>query len=989
MTGPFERPAPRWFSIPAHRSFLDDLATGLVAALPDPEALAEAVVLVPTRRGARVLAEAFVGAVGGRATLLPQIRAIGDLDEGEPPFEPGDLSLDIPPAVDPRTRRFELARLVARDGKIGRRLDAAGALEMADALARFLDDLQIEEVRRPLDRLDSLVELEMAAHWQRSTGLLRIALEAWPTWLAERGLIDVAERRVRLLDALTDQWTRHPPAHPLVAAGSTGTAPATARLLVAVAEAPRGAVVLPGLDEGLADDAWLKVEDQHPQAAMKRLLEVHAGVGRGGVTPWLPDADSRGRWRRRVINEALRPAEATADWRDVLDSLRDQGAADGVDPLAEGLSGLSVIATRHEEEAADVCALLLRETLEDPERTCALVTPDLALARRVSARLARFGVIADSSAGTPLAGFPIAVLARLVADQVVDPLSPVLMLAILKHPLTVLDRMPEDLAQTSARLERAGLRGARPGDRDGLMARLDDPEVVALADDLLGALDILALAFADGEAAVDEAARGLTLALEALGGPGVWNGADGECAATLLAGLIEDGAALPPVSPRNFVDLLAMLLDGETLRSGGVHPRLRILGALEARLLRADRLVLAGLEDGVWPRGAPIDPFLSRPMRERLGLPSPERRLGLTAHDFAQAACAPEVTLVHSQRREGSPAVESRWLWRLRTLARGAGVKLPGRPELLDWARALDAPGAYAPYPRPNPRPPVEDRPDRFAVTRIEALTRDPYGVWARDILRLYRLDRPDEPVESKARGTAIHTAFERFAEAWADGEPADSPAVFERLYLDALVAQGLPRSALARERALARETAQWATQLERSRRADGRAIHVEREGRLPLPVEGRTITLTAKADRIEITPEGQGHVLDFKTGGAPSAKQISTGFSPQLTLTMAILTAGGFEGLLPEAGDLTYLKVTGRMPPGEVIIRGKAGDESATAAAEAYEGVLKLLALYQDPARGYLSRTAPQFVKTWAGDHDHLARVFEWSTGGEGEAGE
>ena len=989
MTGPFEQAAPRWFSIPAHRSFLDDLATGLVAALPDPEALAEAVVLVPTRRGARVLAEAFVGAVGGRATLLPQIRAIGDLDEGEPPFEPGDLSLDIPPAVDPRTRRFELARLVARDASLGRRLDAAGALEMADALARFLDDLQIEEVKRPLDRLDGLVELDMAAHWRRSTELLRIALEAWPAWLAQRGLIDVAERRVRLLDALTEQWIRHPPGHPLIAAGSTGTAPATARLLVAVAAAPRGAVVLPGLDEGLADAAWLKVEDQHPQGAMKRLLDVHAGIGRGRVAAWQPDADSRGRWRRRVINEALRPAEATADWRTVLKDLRREGAADGVDPLTEGMAGLSVIATRHEEEAADVCALLLRETLEHPDRTCALVTPDLALARRVSARLARFGVIADSSAGAPLAGFPIAVLARLVADWAVDPLSPVLMLAILKHPLTSLDRMPEDLGQAAARLERVALRGPRPGDRDSLLARLEASEAAGLAEDLLSALDIIALAFADGESGVEEAARGLTLALEALGGPGVWNGADGECAAALLAGLIEDGAALPAVSPRNFVDLLAMLMDGETLRSGGVHPRLRILGALEARLLRADRLVLAGLEDGVWPRGAPIDPFLSRPMRERLGLPSPERRLGLTAHDFAQAACAPEVTLVHSQRREGSPAVESRWLWRLRTLARGAGVTLPGRPELLDWARALDAPGAYAPCRRPNPNPPVEDRPDRFAVTRIEALTRDPYGVWARDILGLFRLDRPDEPVESKARGTAIHKAFEQFAEAWADGEPVDSPGVFERLYLDALVAQGLQRSALARERALAREAAQWATQLERTRRADGRAIHVEREGRLRLSVEGRTITLTAKADRIEITPEGLGHVLDFKTGGAPSLKQINSGFSPQLTLTMAILTSGGFEGLKAYAGDLTYLKVTGRKPPGEVLVRKAAGPESEEAAGKAYEGVLKLLALYQDPARGYLSRTAPQFVKTWAGDYDHLARVFEWSTGSEGEGEE
>lgn len=990
MTALFEHPAPRWFSIPAHRSFLDDLAAGLLTALPDPEALAGAVVFTPTRRGARALAEAFVAAAGGRAVLLPQIRAIGDLDEGEPPFEPGDLSLDVPPAIDSLRRRFELARLVSSRADLGRHLDAAGALEMADALGRFLDSLQIEELEGAADRIDSLVDLDMAAHWRGSADVLRVALEAWPARLAEMGLVDVTWRRVRLLRALAEQWTAHPPEHPLIAAGSTGTAPATADLLRVIAGCPRGAVVLPGLDEGLADDAWARVDDQHPQAAMKRLL-TRAGIARAKVIPWRPEADSAGRWRRRLINDALRPAEATKDWLSVLETLRREGEAAGVDPMAEGMKGLSVVTARQEEEAADACALLLRETLETPGRTAALVTPDLALARRVSARLAQFGVAADSSAGEPLAGFPVAVLLRLVADWAVDPLSPVLLLAILKHPLVSLGQDGETLAGEAVTLEARALRGPRPGDREALFAKLADlPEALALADGLFAALDRAIAPFGEEGALVDVAARSLVEALEALGGLAVWSGADGEAAAGLMAGLMAHGEALPPATPRAFADLIGVLLDGETLRAVGTpHPRLRILGALEARLLRADRLVLAGLEDGVWPRGAPIDPFLSRPMRERLGLPSPERRLGLTAHDFAQAACAPEVFLVHSQRREGAPAVESRWLWRLRTLARGAGIGLPTRPELLDWARALDAPGAYGPVLRPAPKPPVDQRPGRYAVTRIEALTRDPYSVWARDILRLFPLERPDEPVESKARGTAIHRAFEDFAEAWKDGEPEEAAVLFERLYLDSLVKQGLPRPMLARERALAREAARWAVDLERTRRADGRSIHVEQSGELRVTVDGREILLTAKADRIEITPEGLGHVLDFKTGGAPSKKQIDTGFSPQLTLTMAILLSGGFKGLKAYAGDLAYLKVTGRSPPGEEIVRKTAGEESEEAAGKAYEGLLRLLALYQDPERGYLSRTAPQFVKSYAGDYDHLARVFEWSTGGEDEGGE
>jgi ATP-dependent helicase/nuclease subunit B len=458
-----------------------------------------------------------------------------------------------------------------------------------------------------------------------------------------------------------------------------------------------------------------------------------------------------------------------------------------------------------------------------------------------------------------------------------------------------------------------------------------------------------------------------------------------------MAALIQDGEPLPDASPQAFADILDRLVNEETVRVGGAtHPRLRILGAIEARLVRADRLVLAGLEEGVWPQGAPIDPFLSRPMRQRLGLPPPERRVGLTAHDFAQAASAPDVVLVHCERRGGAPAVESRWLWRLKTLAAGAGLALPRRDDVLDWVRALDAPEPYSPIKRPEPRPPVADRPRKMAVTRVEALTRDPYSVWARDILRLYPLERPDEPVEARARGTAIHAAFEKFAETYPDAVPADAAAVFERFYIEALVGAGMPPTALTRERALAREAALWVADWERHRRAGARKIVVEAEGKLELSISGRPFTLTAKADRIEPTPDGTAHILDYKTGAAPSQKQVDTGFSPQLTLTAAILMNGGFPDLgSPAPGELTYVRVTGRRPAGEEQVRALAGGESEEAARKAMDGLVKLIARYDDPDEPYRSRVAPQFVKEHPGDYAHLARVFEWSTSGDDGEGE
>jgi ATP-dependent helicase/nuclease subunit B len=752
------------------------------------------------------------------------------------------------------------------------------------------------------------------------------------------------------------------------------------------------------------------VADAHPQDALRRLLQ-RSGIAREAVKVW-PARESladqaKGRRRRRVVNEALRPAEATADWLRVIGDLRLEGAGAGRDPIAEGLEGLSVVAARTEEEAAACAAVLLRETLETPDRTAALITPDAALARRVSAKLTRWGVRIDSSAGSPLGGHPAGVLIGLTAASVADPLAPPTLLAILKHPRVRLGREDEALALAVRTLERRGLRGVRPRTWGDVFARLDRyPEAAdaaALAKSLQAALELAAEPFADGPADVGEAARALTRAMEQLAADtrgssrDLWAGADGEAASGFLGELIDHGAALPPCSAKGFAQLVGALMATQTLRSGGAsHPRLKILGALEARLIRADRLILAGLEEGVWPRPAEVDPFLSRPMRAKMGLPPPERRVGLSAHDFAQAACAPEVVLIHSERRGGQPAVMSRWLWRLETLARGAGqdqddgLALPRRVDALFWARALDAPladppASLTPAPRPAPRPPVEVRPTELPVTEVERLVRDPYAVYARRILGLRRLDRPDERIEARARGAAIHAALETFALEWAKIDPQLAPGRFADLYVQALHDQGLPDGAMARERILAVRSGAWVAELEARRRGACRRVLVEQKGELAYALaDGSSFKLTARADRLELF-DGGVHVLDFKTGRAPTVKEIETGFAPQLTLTAALLMGGGFEDLGPIApGDLVYLRLTGRTPPGEEIVRAGAG-ESEVLGHAALEGLMGLIARYRRPTQPYRSRIATRFLSQ-VSDYDHLARVREWSAAADEE---
>ena len=1008
----FERPGPRWFTLAPHRPFLDDLAKALYEALSPlgPETLADALVLTPTRRGARLLAEAFVRAASGRAVLLPQIRALGDLEEGEPPFEPGDVALDLPPAIRPLQRRFELARLsLTHAARLGERnLTPQGALDLADTLAAFLDSLAIEEISN-LSAVAPCLDGDLAEHWKHAGAFVQAVLADWPGRLSELGVVDVNVRRTTLLRALAQRWREAPPTHAVVAAGSTGSAPATADLLAVVASLPKGVVVLPGLDPELADEAWAQVGDAHPQGGLKRLLDK-VGVARNAVAAWpnteTPKAAMRGRARRRLVNEALRPPDATDDWLKQIALLRAEGRPDE-DPIAEGLAGLSLVSARNETEAAAVAALALREALEVPGRTAALITPDASFARRVSARLRLWDVAADASAGAPLSLTSRGVLIGLLARAAAEPLNPAVLLGLLKHPLARLGREALSLQRAARTVEEKALRGARPASFEQLFRRIigkDDETLPAVKDALAVAealRDVVARVrapFALGPASASDAARALGEALEALaadkkGALGeLWAGTDGEAAAGLVAGLIGEAEAAPALDARAFADLVDRLLADQPVRAAeSAHARISVLGALEARLVRADLLVLAGLEEGVWPKTPRLDPFLSRDMREAVGLPQPERRIGLAAHDFAQAAAAPEVLMIHTERRGGQPTVKSRWLWRLETLAKGAGVALPRRDDLARLAETLaapldSAPEALKPATRPAPAPPVAARPRELAVTEVETWVRDPYALYAKKILSLRQLPPPAADMDARHRGTAIHAAVEAFAKAWPLLDPKDAPAKFRDLYLDALKAEGLDLERLAVESALAERLGVFMAGFEGERRADGAQIIAETAGETEILVDGEAFTLKARADRIEVMGS-TAMILDFKTGSYANEKQVASGFAPQLPLSAAILARGGFTGVSAKTPTgLLYVRLTGRDPAGVVEVR-RSGEEQAAADA-AWRGLSERVRSYRDPKKPYRSRVAMQFVKD-PSDYDHLARTQEWLAADEDEGGE
>jgi len=945
------------FTIPSHRSFADSLAAGLLQRFgKDPLGLARGRVLLPNNRAVRAVTEAFVRA-SGSGLLLPRLIPVGDpelderiggaldrIDDGEP----------VPPAIEPLERLLRLAALVTGEG-------APEDLRMAADLARTLDALLIEGVV-PTQLREAVAETgDLARHWEKSLAKLQLIYENWPQILADQGAIDLAERRNRVLAAVAQRWEDEPPPGFTVAAGITTAAPAIAALVSRVARMPDGMVVLPGLwlANMFPDNEWDALgpdddgrgEATHPQYHLKLLLD-RLGVARNEVQQWRQSggfASSPAR-SRAVVN-----AMAAADFSHKWESLR---------PDERRLGGIRLAELADSAAEAQAIALVLRGALETPAKTAALVTPDRQLAMRVSALLARWGIEADDSAGKSLSATPAGTLLLGIASAAAEELAPVALLALLKNPLVGgegEDRIKWLEAVRGLDLE---LRGPRPAaGLAGLDAKFGDgrewqkvrPRVQSL-DGLLG--DPLSLA---------NFARALATAADVLAGDLAWRGPAGREAAEVIAEIAGSAAAQElQLTADDAVPLLRQLLDTHSVRPPyGGHPRIFIWGLLEARLQRADLVVLGGLNEGVWPALPAPDPWLPPMVRAALKMATLDSRIGLAAHDFASALGAPEVLITRARRDSKAPTVASRFLLRLNAISGG----LPRDHGLERLTRALDDPGQARPAERPAPSPPPEQRPQKIHVTAVDRLMADPFAFYAQAILNLRKRDPVDDDRTARWKGIAVHQVLQD----WQQHDECDPNRLrprAERLLQDEAIHPML--RALWAPRLL--EAIDWIANMERENQEQGRRpLKAEIEGQTPLG----GIIVQGRADRIDRLPDGSLAIIDYKTGQPPSQKSVREGFSLQLGLLGLIGRAGGFEGVSgdPEAFEYWSLaRYRGRfgrlMQPDKDMQPGEFLDH-------AYRNFKEAAERWLTGNEAFTAKLNPAYAPY--GDYDQLMRLEEW----------
>lgn len=987
------KPFSTIYNIPFGVPFGDCLAKGIMEQYGDnPELFAQIKVFLPSHKDAHALKESFLRLNYGKILFLPKILL---LDDNILPYATSDLKRPISNHV----RKLVLARLVLEIQE----MTYSKALSFASTLIELVDSLQSEYVD-----FNKLNDVDVDCHhenWQKNLSIASKIIQSWSEYILKYEYIDPIIYRNKIFETLTNFWQENPPNNPIIIAGITNYTTALANFVKLVGQLPNGSIILGGLssDVNLSD-----IKSDHPQYALHRLVD-YCGQSVNNIKNWHSTEiflSSNNVQRNKLCTEIMRSSETAEAWFNIAERLCE-------DEILIATENLKVINAPNDRKEASAIALIIREAIENPHQTIALITTNRNLVQRVKAILSKWDIKPTESAGTLLSDLSKGIYLRLLCDALECNFAPIPLLALLKHSLS-LGGLSKGLFKNKVHsFERYLLRGQviknglesyKYALNNMIKQSIDNTDntskqielynqnllFINFLEDLFKPIQNLPnnVNMADFIAVYKELIIRLTNS-EATESTFFTDDVGQEI--DDLFSSFSDNSDLIGILPKNEIyNHIKDLCTKKSIysRQDNNNKNVMIWETDEARFKQADIVIVASLTEGNWPPNPNTNIWLSRSMQKQLGLTPPEKHIGLSSYNFVQAICGQKVYLTYSSESNGSPNIPSRWLIRLENLLKGYSnnqeifTKLYDTPYLA-WVDMLDDFNVIPkPAKRPCPTPPLEARPKIISVTDAEKWIRDPYFIYSKHILKLKKLHQINANLDSAERGTIIHKLIENFTIATKSGFMGKPHDIMHKLVDDIIkTLQDKPILAVFLGNKL-RSIATQFVDFEIERRKTLKPLMYEQKGTLSFATSQGNFTLSAKCDRIDLDKNGNTILVDYKTSSssAHSYEQIKAGFAPQLPLQAMMIKQGGF-GTHYQVVGAEYIIISNSIDI--KAMKPKKNDTDEPLFSELIDNIFNQfkdwVEKYNNINTAYTSRRLPQFLK-YEGDYDLLARVKEWS---------
>ncbi len=922
--------------------------------------LSKVLILLPNRRAQRSLSDAFVKLKGMTPTLLPQMRAIGDVSEDEIMLSGQNVQdefVNLPEVIDPKERTMLFMRLImSRYKDFGlEKVSLSQACSLALELGGLIDTAQMYGL--DWSNLRNLAPEEYAEHWQETLKFLEIITQYWPSILSDRGVVDASERKNKLINIQCDIWREQKPLQRIIVAGTTAVSPAMKNLVKTVLDLENGEVWLAGLDKELEEESFEIIDETHSQYELKQLLDF-LKIKRSDVEDIVSSVNQP---REKLISEIMRPAISSDKWLELEGVIQ-----------RDAFEGIRVVECDDLRLEAIAIGTMIRKSLEEKEKTIALVTPDRNLARRVACELKRWNIDVDDSAGIPLSLTLWGVFMRLCATAVISGVSREKILALMKSKKFAIGKEKSEKEIIVRNLDKLLWRSDEKNeDAENLLAEFYDK-----------AVDFIKIMSSE-KALLKDILREHILFAEKLacdnvlsGRENLWKDDDGQTGADFMANWIAKADVLGEIETKEYLQLFETMMSYVMVRrTRNTHHRVRILGPMEARLNHYDEIILGSFNEGVWPSSPKADPWMSRPMKKNFGFESPEKQIGVLGLDFANLLGAKNVCITRAKTNSDTPTIKSRWLMRLETIMQALKFEKDFLYdyEVVKLAKLLDKEKGYYKIDTPCPRPPLSARPRKMSASAFEKLLRDPYGVYAEYILKLKPLECLNKEEDMRDFGNLVHNVLEEFNKKYPSRLPENTAEILVKMVRKAFEESNMQKEKLSFWIPKAEKMMCWLANVEESYRHDVEKINNEVWGSFSIDdLPGGKFEVYARADRIDKLVGGKVNIIDYKTGSARTKNEVKKGYAPQLPIEALIARNGGFDNIeKDEVNSLMYWKL------GDKVVC--VDDDIEDVLQKTEDHIREVINLFDFETTGYLSRPNPKEVPDYS-DYEHLARVKEWS---------
>ncbi len=801
------------------------------------------VIFLPTSRACRAIEKMFVEKIG-HAIIPPKLIPLGNgLDD-----------LDDSNVMDSSDRLLILLALImAEQRATGNPESISLTLPLANSLIQMLDYITTEQIDVP--NWDELVDDKFATHWVAKAKFLNLVTKSLPKIMSEYGVISSKQKQIIDAKSAIKKIDNNEITGKIIVCGSTASIPSTAELMQSVLRHKNGIIILPG--------AVHEMTEQTMQSVIENGSEHHPYFG---IFRWLKKCNLKPSDIQKLdygisnigfLNQCFEPTEKL--------------------PSDLKLNGVKLIECENESIESQTLALMIRDNIEQ-KKSVLVVTPDIGTSYRISKHLSNMGTMADLSSGQPASMTAFGNLFIMILNAYLEPHNPVNILGILKHKFVYCGITSEQNKKFTEQLERHYFRKpityetlnelkseiiSRDGTNDEF-ASWTTTWINALIRPENNFFDYTKHSIAtlcknndnqyNAELYTDES-KSAWLALNDLN-------------QSIINGPLEINLA-------DYKTLCMNTLQSTAIRNkNATSSNISVLGPIEARLLTADTVILSGLNEGMFPKNGFDHPWVNRKIIDEIGLPHPERKVGLMALDFMTLSCAKNVYWVRSKKMGSEITTESRFLSRVDVISKRMGDKIEHCELYTKMAESLDN-VEISPITPLEPRPPVNSRINNPYVTDLDLLIHNPYAYYAKCILKLRPLDEVNREIDSRDFGNLIHSVLEKI-----------NPNISENDLIKKLDFESdkiLPKKSVLRRF--------WHNRFVEIAPTVIKMLQLSINARTEISgsLNFGKHTIRARADRIW-NDNDTGHVLDIKTGTPPSKKSLNAGNSPQLPLSASML---------------------------------------------------------------------------------------------------